>query len=461
METEAVESRDEQRALERVAGNLRRFLHQETTGALVLLLATVIALLIANSALHAAYDEFWHTLAGFFVGDFGFEQSLKHWVDDALMAVFFFVVGLEIKREFIVGELSTLRGAALPVVAAIGGMVVPAAIYAALNAGGPGAAGWGVPMATDIAFALGVLALLGSRIPDSLKVFLTALAIADDIGAILVIALFYTQQVYGVWLLFALVPLALMIVLNRIGYDEPLGYAVLGVVLWFCVFNSGIHATIAGVIAAFAIPASAKLSPLAFTEVCRLNVEEIESRDVPGAHTLEDDSQQKAALRIRDAATHSTAPLQRLEFALHPLSALIILPLFALANANIRLVGSEGLGVHAVAAGVFLGLVVGKPVGISLASYLAVRTGLTSLPAGVTWRHIIGAGLLGGIGFTMSLFVANLAYRVAGVENEAKIAILAASVVAGVLGYSWLRFATRAQQASGSGADCGAWRRRR
>ena len=278
------------------------------------------------------------------MGDFGFEQSLKHWVDDALMAIFFFVVGLEIKREFIVGELSTLRGAALPVVAAIGGMVVPAAIYTALNAGGPGAAGWGVPMATDIAFALGVLALLGSRIPDALKVFLTALAIADDIGAILVIAIFYTQQVYGAWLLFALVPLALMIVLNRMGYDEPLGYAVLGVVLWFCVFNSGIHATIAGVIAAFTIPASAKMSPLAFTEVCRLNVDEIEAHEVPGAHTLEDDNQQRAALRIRDAAVQSTAPLQRLEFALHPLAVWSMLPLFALANANIRIVGIAGAG---------------------------------------------------------------------------------------------------------------------
>ncbi len=415
-------------------------MHQETTGALVLLVATVIALLIANSAFHDVYDEFWHTFAGFFVGDFGFEQSFKHWVDDALMALFFFVVGLEIKREFIVGELSTLRGAALPVVAALGGMVVPAAIYVALNAGGPGAAGWGVPMATDIAFALGVLALLGSRIPDSLKVFLTALAIADDIGAILVIAVFYTREIATMWLLFALVPLAVMIVMNRMGYDEPIGYLAIGSVLWFCVFNSGIHATIAGVAAAFAIPASAKLSPLAFTEVCRLNVDEIEKYDEPGAHTLKDYRQQKAALRISNAAVHSTAPLQRLEFALHPMTSLLVLPLFALANANIRIVGSEGLGVHAVAAGVFLGLVVGKPLGIGLASYIAVRSGLTSLPPGMTWHHVIGAGLLGGIGFTMSLFVANLAYRVAGVENEAKIAILVASVVAGVLGYAWLRF---------------------
>jgi NhaA family Na+:H+ antiporter len=238
----------------------------------------------------------------------------------------------------------------------------------------------------------------------------------------------------------ALVPFAAMVVMNRMGYDDPVGYGLVGIVLWFCVFNSGIHATIAGVIAAFTIPASAKITPLAFTQTCRVNVEEIEAVDVPGAHTLEDDRQQKAALRIRDAAIKSVAPLQRLEFGLHPLTTLVVLPLFALVNANIRLVGGEGIGIHAVALGVFFGLVVGKPVGIWVASYLAVRLGAADLPHGVTWSHLLGAGLLGGIGFTMSLFVANLAYRVAGVENEAKVAILAASVVAGSLGYLWLRF---------------------
>jgi NhaA family Na+:H+ antiporter len=431
------------RPVQRFVDPIVRFLHVESTSGIALLAVTAAALALANSSAADPFLAFWKTPIGLRFGPVEFVHSLRHWVNDGLMAIFFFVVGLEVKREFIVGELSTLRGALLPVAAAVGGMVVPAAIYIALNAGGPGAAGWGVPMATDIAFALGVLALLGSRAPDALKVFLTALAIADDIGAIIVIAIFYTREVSTEWLALALVPFAVMVLMNRMGYDEPLGYGLMGVVLWFCIFNSGIHATIAGVIAAFTIPATAKIAPLAFVQQCRLNVDEIEAREVPGAHTLEDDSQQRAALRIRDAAIKAVAPLQRLEFGLHPFAVLVVLPLFALANANIRIVGGASLGVHAVGLGVFLGLVVGKPLGISLASYLVVKAGMADLPAGVTWRHIIGAGLLGGIGFTMSLFVANLAYRVAGVENEAKIAILAASVVAGVLGYSWLRFATR------------------
>lgn len=419
--------------------NIAAFARQETSGALVLLVATVVALVVANSALGPAYEEFWHEHAGIFFRDFVLDQSLKHWVDDALMALFFFVVGLEIKREFIVGELSTLRGAALPVIAAVGGMLAPAAIYLLVNAGTPTAGGWGVPMATDIAFALGVLALLGSRAPDGLKVFLAALAIADDIGAILVIAIFYSQGVNVGWLVAVLLPLMALILMNRIGVDEPLYYLIVGSVLWFCMLNSGIHATIAGVIAAFTIPAKAKLLPLEFTNVCRIKLDEIEELDEPGAHTLKDNRQQKRALEIRDAAIRSTAPLQRLEFALHPVSAFLVLPLFALANADIRFVGVQGLGVHAVGIGVFLGLVVGKPLGITLATWLSVRLGFADLPTGVGWPHIVGAGMLGGIGFTMSLFVANLAFRAEGVETEAKIFILAASVVAGILGYVWLR----------------------
>jgi len=430
--------------------NFAEFMHQETSGALVLLVATVAALVIANSALDPAYEAFWHEHAGFFFRDFMLDQSLKHWVDDALMAVFFFVVGLEIKREFIVGELSTLRGAALPVIAAVGGMLVPAGIYLLINAGTPTQGGWGVPMATDIAFALGVLALLGTRAPMGLKVFLAALAIADDIGAILVIAVFYSQGTNPAWLAAALLPLAALILMNRAGVDEPIYYLIVASVLWFCMLNSGIHATISGVIAAFTIPATAKLAPLDFTDLCRVKLDEIEQLDEPGAHTLKDDRQERRALEIRDAAIKSTAPLQRLELALHPMTAFIILPLFALANANIRIVGAQGLGVHAVGIGVFLGLVVGKPVGIALASWIAVKAGIADLPTGVTWRHVIGAGMLGGIGFTMALFVANLAFRDEGVETEAKIFILAASVVAGLAGFLWLRYVAGAAPADAS-----------
>jgi NhaA family Na+:H+ antiporter len=434
----------------RVKGNFSAFMHRETSGAFVLLGATIIALGIANSALDQAFDAFWHTHAGVFGGAFQFDQTIKHWVDDALMALFFFVVGLEIKREVIVGELSTWRGAALPAVAALGGMIAPAAVYLAFNWGGPDANGWGVPMATDIAFALGVLALLGSRVPQGLKVFLAALAIVDDIGAVLVIAIFYTVQISGQWLLAALIPLALLVLMNRSGVDEPLWYLGVTGVMWFCVLNSGVHATIAGVIAAFAIPAKAKIEPTAFTNLCRIKIEEIDQMDTPGAHTLQDDRQQLKALEIRDAALRSTAPLQRLEFGLHPVTAFLVLPLFALANANISLVGSGDLAIHEVGLGVFFGLVAGKPLGITLSTWIAVRIGIADLPCSVTWRHVIGAGMLAGIGFTMSLFVANLAFRIAGVETEAKAMILIGSLVAGGLGYCWLRFVAHVPGSSGS-----------
>lgn len=427
-------------ALSHAVENFSAFLHRETAGALALLAATIAALSIANSALDVSYKAFWNADAGVFAGVFQFDQSVKHWVDDTLMALFFFVVGLEIKREFIVGELSTWRGAALPVFAALGGMLAPAVVYIAFNRGGPGVDGWGVPMATDIAFALGVLALLGSRVPQGLKVFLAALAIVDDIGAVIIIAFFYTSQIYGQWLLAAMVPLAFLVLMNRTGVDEPIWYLGISTVLWFCVLNSGVHATSAGVIAAFAIPAKARLAPTEFTNICRVKIDEIDRMDVPGAHTLQDDRQQIKALEIRDAAICSTAPLQRLEFVLHPVTAFVVLPLFALANANIRFLGGVDMGIHQVGLGVFFGLLVGKPLGITLSSWIAVRIGLAGLPRGVTWHHVWGAGMLGGIGFTMSLFMANLAFRIAGVENEAKQMILAASMVAGILGFCWLRF---------------------
>lgn len=430
----------QQSVISRTTENFAVFMQAETVGALVLLTASIAALIIANSDMNQPYEAFWRAHVGFFAGGLKFDQSIKHWVDDALMAVFFFVVGLEIKRQFIVGELSTWRGAALPAFAALGGMIAPAAVYLVFNMGGPAAEGWGVPMATDIAFALGVLALLGSRAPQGLKVFLAALAIVDDIGAVLVIAVFYTEHISSHWLAASVIPLAFLALMNRLGIDEPLWYLGVACFMWFCVFNSGVHATIAGVIAAFAIPAKARLSPPEFTNICRVKVQEIDALDVPGAHTLEDDRQQLKALEIRDAAIRSTAPLQRLEFILHPVSAFFALPLFALANANIRLIDSVGFEIHGVGLGVFFGLVVGKPLGITIVSWIAVRLGIADLPNQVTWRHVVGAGLLCGIGFTMSLFVANLAFRIAGVANEAKAMILVASLTAGALGYCWLRF---------------------
>lgn len=418
----------------------QEFMHQEAAGAIVLLAATVAAVAIANSPFREAYDQLLHAEMGFVIGDGGLVQSFQHWVDDALMALFFLVVGLEIKREFIVGELSTLRGALLPVAAALGGMLIPAAFYFALNRTGPEADGWGVPMATDIAFALGVLAVLGPRVPAALKVFLAALAIADDIGAILVIAIFYTDEIAIGWLLSALVPLGVLVLMNRRHIEEPIAYLIGGSALWFCFLSSGIHATVAGVIAAMTIPAVARIQPTEFTNICRIKLDEIEEIDIPGAHTLEDDRQQDSALMIQRAAVSSVAPLQRLERALHPITTFVVLPLFALANAGIEIGGAAGDLVTPVTLGIFGGLVLGKPIGVLLASWIVVRLGFADLPRGVGWRHITGAGMLAGIGFTMSLFIANLAFGEGVNAAEPKAAIFVASIVAGVAGALVLRF---------------------
>lgn len=428
----------------RVARGFGQFMHTQSSGAIVMLIFTVLALALANSPLWEQYAAFWELHAGVLFEDWTFEQSLLHWIDDALMAAFFFVVGLEIKREVIVGELSTLKKAALPILAAVGGMVVPALLYLSVNAGTEYVDGWGIPMATDIAFALGVLALLGSRIPSPLKVFLAALAIVDDIGAILVIALFYTEEIATQWLFVALAVVLVMALMNYLGIDGPTPYFIMGMLLWFAMFNSGIHATIAGVMAAFTIPAKAKLSPMEFTIFARDKLDEIEACHVEEAHILSDPQQQLCALEIRDAAVHSAAPLQRLEFGMHPFTTFLVLPLFAFANAGVRVVESPMSELFGTAAtGIALGLIVGKPVGIALFSWLAVRMGISALPQGVRWSHIVGAGLLGGIGFTMSIFVSSLAFTDSAALTEAKAAILVSSVIAGVLGYSVLRFLGR------------------
>ena len=419
------------------------FLSLEVSGAIVLLIATIAALVIANSGLAQWWEELWHTEIGIWIDSFEFSQSALHWLDDGLMALFFFVIGLEIKREIIVGELSTLRKAALPILAAIGGMLAPALIYAAFNHGGVGAQGWGIPMATDIAFALGVLALLGSRVPSSLKVFMSALAIADDIGAVLVIAVFYTAEIYTSWLLAAAAFLLVLALLNYLRVESPLPYALLGTAVWFCFLNSGVHATIAGVLVAFTIPSRSRMEPMEFVRWARGKIDEIEMLDVPGAHVLETADQQHCAQELQAEARWIQAPLQRMEHAILPLTTFVILPLFALGNAGVTFVGSEvmELLLEPVSLGVFFGLVVGKPLGISVFTWLAVKSGIAKLPAGVGWRHVLGAGFLGGIGFTMALFIAGLAFRVGILQTEAKLAIIVASVVAGSIGYAVLKSA--------------------
>jgi NhaA family Na+:H+ antiporter len=388
----------------RVIGPFQRFFSTEAAGGIVLLACAAIALVWANSTWANAYRQLWETPLGLETRSFGLSLTLHEWVNDGLMAAFFFFVGLEIKREVLIGELSSRRSAALPVAAAIGGMVVPAAIYAIVNRGGAGAHGWGVPMATDIAFALGVLALFGNGLPSGLRVFLAALAIVDDLGAVLVIALFYTNSLHWGALGGAAAVVAVLVGANFAGVGRTLVYVALGVILWFFVLFSGIHATVAGVLLALTIPAR--------------------------AHTGTE-----------------TAPslLQRLESALQGPVAFLIMPVFALANAGIPLgAGAIGAVRTPVALGVILGLLFGKPIGIMLASIAAVRAGAAELPSGVTWRQVHGASWLGGIGFTMSLFIAGLAFADAAMLDVAKLGVIAASACAGATGYFLLR-ATRAR----------------
>jgi NhaA family Na+:H+ antiporter len=421
------------------------FAHLEVSGSIVLLAMTLIALTFANTELAHWWEELWHVEIGLTVGSADFSQSALHWIDDGLMALFFFVIGLEIKREILVGELSRLRKAALPILAAVGGMLAPALLFAAFTHGGEAARGWGVPMATDIAFALGVLALLGSRVPPSLKIFMAALAIADDIGAVLVIAVFYTSEIFTAWLMVGAALLIVLAFFNYLNVESPIPYALLGTAIWFCFFNSGVHATIAGVLVALTIPARSRVEPMQFVDWARRKIDEIENLEVPGAHVLETPDQQVCAQELQAEARWIQAPLQRMEHALLPLSTFIILPLFALGNAGVIFRGYDvgELLLEPVTLGVFFGLAVGKPLGIGVMTWLAVKTGVADLPRGVSWRHIIGAGFLGGIGFTMALFISGLAFRAGILQAEAKLAILATSVVAGTIGYFVLRRAPR------------------
>ena len=419
--------------------SLREFIHDEAFGGILLLVCALAALIWANSPWGATYDALWATELSLGTVQFHLTESLLHWVNDGLMAVFFFVVGLEIKREILVGELASPRRAALPAVAALGGVLVPAGIYALLNRGSAGIEGWGVPMATDIAFALGVLALLGDRVPVGLKVFLTALAIVDDIAAVVVIAIFYTTQVHWEALGLAAALLVVLIAANRFHLRQPLVYGILGIGLWAAVFESGVHATVAGVLLAFFIPARTRIDPDAFVDKGRELLGEFERAGEHGASILTNGERQEALAELEDVVEGVGAPLQRMEHALHPWVAFAIVPLFALANAGVRIEGDLGTALgNRVTLGVIVGLVLGKQLGVTLAAWLAVRSRLTDLPEGVDWRHIYGAGWLAGIGFTMALFVADLAFAEAEEDallTAAKLGILVASLLAGVGGW--------------------------
>jgi NhaA family Na+:H+ antiporter len=432
-----------EKPMERAARALVRpflkFLEKQASGSILLLACTVLALVWANSPWGDSYFDLWHVELGFTVGDFSMYKSLHHWINDGLMSVFFFVIGLEIKREVLTGELSTLKQAALPMAAALGGMIVPALIYFAFNAGSPSVRGWGVPVATDIAFALGVLALLGKGIPASLRVFLAALAIADDLGAVLVIAVFYTSDVSVVALLGGAGILLLMIGANRAGVRYPLVYAIMGFFLWVAILESGVHATVAGVLGALAIPARRRLDPRKFVQRGRDILETFDADVRPDPEDFTRD-QTHAVAMLEEACERVETPLARLERNLHPWVAFFVMPVFALANAGVVL-GADSLKTLAepVALGIIAGLVIGKQLGITLFAWLSVKLGMAEMPKDAGWKQIYGVACLCGIGFTMSLFIANLAFGDGEELDVAKTGVLVASLAAGILGFMLLR----------------------
>jgi NhaA family Na+:H+ antiporter len=420
-------------------GLFARFVHSEVTGSVILLACTLAALVWANSPWSESYFHLLHTEVGFQIGHTERTMSLHHWINDFLMAIFFFVVGLEIKREMLVGRLSTFDKAILPVAAALGGMIAPALLYFFLNSGGEASRGWGVPMATDIAFALGVLSLFGKRVPIGLKVFLTALAIADDLGAVLVIALFYTSDLHFAELIIAGVFMFVIVVAQRIGVRSPFIYLILAIGVWIDVFLSGIHATVAGVLLAMLMPVKAGREPEHFFAEVREKWEGLRASDLTRESMIHDRSQLDALSDLRRAAQDMEPAGLLLEERLHPAVAFFILPLFAFFNAGVRIEGSFAeILVQPVSLGVILGLVVGKQIGITLFSWLAVRSGRAALPDGVDWGDLYGAACLGGVGFTMSLFIAQLAYETPALGAEAKIGILTASLISAVWGVTVL-----------------------
>lgn len=431
--------------IQRLVAPFAEFARTGALGGIALLLSTAVALFWANSPWAHSYHELWGRTFSVGLSDSPMTMPLHAWINDGLMAVFFLVVGLEIKRELMVGELSSRRQAALPLAAALGGMVVPALIYTAFNWGKVSVHGWGVPMATDIAFALGILALLGSRVPLGLKVFLAALAIVDDLGAVLVIALFYTSSLEIPALVGAFVCMIILSALNKGRVLHLWPYILVGCFLWYFILASGVHATVAGVLMAFTIPAGANLGSRDFLERGRRLLDEFEKSESGADIVIRSRGQQDVMFALDFAASQANAPLLRLEHALHGVVSYGVLPIFALANAGVTLGGAREALQGSVAWGVIVGLFIGKFVGITAFSWASVRWQLAALPEGVSWGHMRGTALLGGIGFTMALFIASLAYTDSVLNEAAKIGILIASVVSGVLGFLVLRF-TRAPE---------------
>lgn len=431
---------------------VERYMHNESTAGIMLLACALIAIGWANSPFSDSYFHLWEYEIAVRVADYEIANTFHTWINDGLMAMFFFVIGLELKREIIAGELSDIKKAMLPLVTAVGGMLIPAAIYILWNPSGTGNDGWGIPMATDIAFALGIISLLGKRVPVVLKIFLTALAIADDIGAVLVIAFFYTSQIsfwsLGLGALF----LIILLVANYVGIRNTLFYGLVGIGgVWLAFLMSGVHATIAGVIAAFAIPARTKINEQRFIEVLDEKLKEFHTIP-PNDVTLLEPAQYRVIQNIYQLTKAAGTPLQKLEYQLHPWVSFVIMPLFALANAGIILDEElmQSIFSSGITMGVFWGLTAGKVLGVVTFCWLMVKLRLSLLPEGMTWGHLWGIGLLAGVGFTMSLFVTTLAFKEPQAVAAAKAGILAASIISGVAGYFVLKKVSRYSKTLGT-----------
>lgn len=429
-------------AFDRILTPFEEFIHRQSTSGVLLLSCAVVALFIANGPFADAYAHWLHTPTAIAIGGATLKLSLHHWINDGLMAWFFLHVGLELKREALVGELADLRQAALPAIAALGGMVVPALIYFAFNPTGHTVDGWGIPMATDIAFAVGVCALLGDRVPKSLLMFLVALAIVDDLGAIIIIAVFYTGDINVAGLLWAAVALAALVIMNLGGVRRALPYLLVGAGMWLALLYSGVHATLAGVITAFSIPARPKYDPVAFSAQAKNLLRRFDGSYRPGQDLLRNESLRTYVQALSAGCRQVLAPLQRIEHVLHLPVTYIVIPVFALANAGIPFdVFSQVSLANPVTLGVMAGLVGGKLIGIAGSTWLAWKAGVGNLPPGCTMRHIVAVGFLGGIGFTMSIFIAELGFaRQPGELVLAKAGVLGGSVLSGIAGALVLYF---------------------
>ncbi|HEY0707591.1 MAG TPA: Na+/H+ antiporter NhaA [Polyangia bacterium] len=436
-----------QAAARRLLSPVERFLSIEAASGILLLLAAAAALLWANSPWRDAYAALLHTPLGVRVGSFVFERDVHFLINDGLMVVFFFVVGLEIRREIDCGELSELRRAALPAFAALGGMIAPACIFLAFNAGTPASVGWGVPMATDIAFAVGVLALLGKRVRPALRILLLALAVIDDLGAIVVIALFYSSGIQGIGLAVVAAGLVLLLAMQKLGVRSPILYVAPGLILWAGVYATGVHPTLAGVLIGLLTPVRAWLQPRQFVQEAQATADAVSA----GPNDSDAHSVRAKMTGLEVISRETSSPVERLQHALHPWVAFVIMPIFALANAGVPL-GDARLDAQGqlVFTGVVLGLLLGKPIGVLGFSWLAVRLRLAALPAGVAWREVMVVGFVAGIGFTMALFIAGLAFPPGPLLEVAKLGILCASALAAVVGLGIGRLMLSPQIPSGA-----------